>query len=79
MPAAIMDNSSDVNSIDKVDCTSAEANQKVVGIVSGKKREEATPEAATEMCAPYTTAESYVWIGEVGKAGSVFCLEPVKK
>jgi hypothetical protein len=80
MPASVMNEANtSVDGAKLVDCTSAEADQRVVGIVSGKKESEVTPEAAVDLCAPYPTAESFVWIGRSGKAGDVFCLEPVKK
>jgi hypothetical protein len=80
MPASVMNSATtSVEGVDKVDCTSAEADQKVLGIVGGKKESEVTAETAAEFCAPYPTAESFVWIGKSGEAGDVFCLAPVKK
>lgn len=79
MPASVMDNSTDtLNGENKVDCNSAEANQKVVGIVNSKTRAEFDADQEGTMCAAFPTAESVLWIGEQGKAGTVFCLEPVK-
>lgn len=77
LPAAATDNSSDdASDLDKVDCSSAEAATKVVGIVNGLNRAEF--DAAENPCTAYSTAESALWIGKEGRDGTTFCLEPVK-
>jgi hypothetical protein len=66
-----------VNNIKIVDCNSATANYKVVGVVSGKT--EAEFDANDQICKDYPTAESALWQGTQGESGSVLCLEPIKK
>lgn len=60
-----------------VPCDSADATYKVVGIVSNKT--EIQFNIDDEICKAYPTAESALWQGERGKAGSVLCLAPNKK
>ena len=77
LPAAATDNSSDdASSLRTVECSSAEADTKVVGIVEGLNRAEF--DAADNPCTQYATAESALWIGKSGRDGTTFCLEPVK-
>jgi hypothetical protein len=58
-------------------CDDAAANYKVVGVVSGKTETQFNVDSA--ICAAYPTAESALWKGQAGRAGSVLCLEPNKK
>ncbi len=60
-----------------VKCDDAAANYKVVGVVSNKT--EIQFDTDEKICAAWPTAESALWQGEQGKAGSVLCLEPNKK
>jgi len=77
LPSAATDNSSDdASTLRTVDCTSAEAETKVVGIVEGLNRAEF--DAADNPCTQYATAESALWIGKTGRDGTTFCLEPVR-
>jgi len=66
-----------VNNIKVVDCTATDAKYKVVGVVDNKT--EAQFRIDNDICKAYPTAESALWQGTSGKAGSVLCLEPVKK
>ena len=60
-----------------VKCDDANANYKVVGVVANKT--EVQFDTDEKICAAYPTAESALWQGEQGKAGSVLCLAPNKK
>ncbi|GAA1397141.1 hypothetical protein ACFQZ4_20575 [Catellatospora coxensis] len=66
----------DVNDARVVDCTSAEAANRVAGVLPDKTETEFNADSA---CDPYPTTESAIWIGRKGGRGSVWCLEPVKK
>ena len=79
MPAKVAASSvTSLDGVEKVDCTSAEAAFKVVGIVNGKTGDEFDADKEGTMCAPFPSWENALWIGEKGKSGDVFCLEPVK-
>ncbi len=60
-----------------VKCDSPDATYKVIGIVSGKT--EVQFNIDDEICKQYPDAESALWQGQSGKAGSVLCLAPNKK
>jgi hypothetical protein len=66
-----------VSNVKVVDCTSSTANYKVVGVVNGKTQ--AQFNADDNVCKDFATAQSALWQGTAGKAGSVLCLEPIKK
>jgi hypothetical protein len=66
-----------VNNVKVVSCTATDARYKVVGVVANKT--EAQFNVDNDICKAYPTAESALWQGTSGKAGSVLCLEPVKK
>jgi hypothetical protein len=66
-----------VNNVKVVDCTSTDANYKVVGIVPNKTQTDFDTD--NTICKDYPTAESALWQGSPGSSGSVLCLEPVKK
>jgi hypothetical protein len=76
LPASI-ETAADVSAIDKVPCDSAEATTKIVGIVENRDAEDLQTDAA--LCTEFATAKSKFWVGEPGKKGKVFCLEPVVK
>jgi hypothetical protein len=79
MPAKVADaQMTSLDGVSKVDCTSAEAAFKVLGIVNGKTSAEFDADKQGTMCAPWPTWENALWSGEKDKAGDVFCLEPVK-
>jgi hypothetical protein len=79
LAGATMDSNTaqEVNNIKVVDCTASDAKYKVVGVVPDKTRVEWDTDK--DICSTYPTAESTLWQGAAGKAGSVLCLEPVKK
>lgn len=80
MPAAVAEaGRSSLTGVDKVDCTAAEAAFKVVGIVKGKTSAQFDADTEGTVCSPYPTWKNALWIGEEGKSGDVFCLEPVTK
>jgi hypothetical protein len=60
-----------------VKCDDPSANYKVVGIVDNKT--EIQFDAENDLCSQYPDAESALWQGVSGKAGSVLCLAPNKK
>lgn len=59
-----------------VDCASAEAANRVAGVVPDKTETEFNADSA---CDAYPTTEYVIWIGRKGGRGSVWCLEPIKK
>ncbi|WP_144121881.1 LppU/SCO3897 family protein [Catellatospora sichuanensis] len=61
-----------------VDCTSADAANKVVGVIDGVSESDFTAKQQT-LCAAYPTWEQIVWIGKKGGSGDSWCLEPIKK
>jgi hypothetical protein len=67
----------EVNNIKKVECTSADAKYKVIGIVANKT--EAQFNIDQDICKAYPSAASALWQGTKGQSGSVLCLEPIKK
>jgi hypothetical protein len=77
LPASIQEPGADISKIDKVECGSAEAVTKIVGIVENKAIEELQTD--TNLCTQFATAQSKFWVGEAGKKGKVFCLEPINK
>jgi hypothetical protein len=77
LPASVLSPSTPLSDSNKVDCASADAAHRVVGIVRNKTRTEFDTEEA--MCNVFATADNALWIGAEGKAGTVFCLEPVTK
>ena len=64
------------NDLKVVECTSAEADFKVVGRVEDKTQSE----AGDTVCGPFVDqgAEQAYWEGEAGKKGLVLCLAPNK-
>jgi hypothetical protein len=66
-----------VNNIKVVDCNASDAKYKVVGVVENKTETQFNTD--DKICSAYSTAESALWQGTAGKAGSVLCLEPIKK
>ena len=54
-----------------------DATAKIVGIVDNRAIEELQTDAT--LCTQFATATSKFWIGEPGKKGKVFCLEPITK
>jgi hypothetical protein len=77
LPASIQVPGVDVSDIDKVECGSADAATKIVGVVEDRAIEDLQSDAA--LCTQFATATSKFWVGEQGKKGKVFCLEPIKK
>jgi hypothetical protein len=77
LPASIQDPGADISKIDKVECGSADAVAKIVGIVENRAVEDVQTDAT--LCTQFTTAKSRFWVGPPGKKGKVFCLEPIKK
>jgi hypothetical protein len=63
-----------VNNVKIVDCTSADAKYKVVGLVGNKT--ETDFESDQNICQAFPTAQFGLWQGNSGEAGSVLCLEP---
>jgi hypothetical protein len=59
-----------------VDCTSAEAANRVVGVLADKTETEFNADSA---CNAYPTTEYVIWIGRKGGRGNVWCLEQIKK
>jgi hypothetical protein len=66
-----------ISDIDKVECGSAEAASKIVGIVENRAIEDLQTDAT--LCTEFPTATNRFWVGQQGKKGKVFCLEPIKK
>ncbi|MEU8077613.1 hypothetical protein AB0B31_19425 [Catellatospora citrea] len=73
-----------VNAFDKVDdakvvdCASADASNKVVGVIDGVSESDFDAKQQT-LCEAYPTWEQIVWIGKKGGTGDSWCLEPIKK
>jgi hypothetical protein len=65
------------NSVKKVSCTDGSATYRVVGKVEHKTQVDFSMSSAT-ICKPFTGAQTAYWRGEVGKAGYILCLAPVK-
>jgi hypothetical protein len=76
LPASIQVPGADIAKINKVECGSAEATTKIVGIVENRAIEDLQTDAT--LCTEFATATSKFWLGEPGKKGKVFCLEPIK-
>jgi hypothetical protein len=77
LPATIEDPGANISEINKVECGSAEATTKIVGVVENRAIEDLQTDAA--LCTEFATATSKFWVGEPGKKGKVFCLEPIKR
>jgi hypothetical protein len=60
-----------------VDCTSADASGKVLGIVSGISKAKFTADDIEMTCAAYPTVEQAYWEG-APSSGKVWCVGPVK-
>ncbi|GAB4049348.1 LppU/SCO3897 family protein [Catellatospora paridis] len=61
-----------------VDCASADAANKVVGVIDGVSESDFDAKQQT-LCEAYPTWEQIVWIGKKGGNGDSWCLEPIKK
>ena len=75
--SALTEQMTDASDTKTVDCTSNEAVVKIVGIEHNKKSEGLENDPAT--CAQWDTADQFLWLGEPGKSGDVFCLEPISR
>ena len=62
-------------SFEVVDCDSAEAEARVVGIQEGRQTED---EFMTDpdSCSAFPAAEMSLWVGDIGGKGTVLCAEP---
>jgi hypothetical protein len=67
----------DNNSIKVVDCGGGSAAFRVAGKVEHKTQVDVSLNSAA-ICKPFPAATNVYWKGEVGKAGYVLCLAPVK-
>ncbi|MDN3359157.1 hypothetical protein [Actinomadura sp. DC4] len=65
------------NSVKVVGCGDAAAKFRVAGKVEHKTQVDVSLNSAA-ICKPFPTATSAYWKGEVGKAGYVLCLAPIK-
>ncbi|HEX5997154.1 MAG TPA: hypothetical protein VFY84_18605 [Jiangellales bacterium] len=75
LPASAMeDSTADASTIETTDCAGADAAYRVVGTY---QQTEVEFQLDQEWCSAYPTTESGLWIGELGRTGTVLCLEPV--
>jgi hypothetical protein len=76
----------DANDMKTVDCTDGKAAFKVVGVVDGTPAQ-AQAQDASHPCASFSTADTFLWMGDVPKGksqpnpdtkGKILCLAPNK-
>jgi hypothetical protein len=75
MPAAVLDSAAEDQDLEKVDCGSAEAAYRVVGMVKDVTSEQF--DSSEDPCSSFATARAALWVGAEGRDGKVLCLEPV--
>jgi len=75
--SALTETMTDASDTKTVDCSSNTAVVKIVGIEHNKKSEGLETDPNT--CKDFATADQFLWLGEPGKAGDVFCLEPISR
>ncbi|GIF98512.1 LppU/SCO3897 family protein [Catellatospora citrea] len=61
-----------------VDCASADAKNKVVGVIESVSEADFDAKQQT-LCEAFPTWEQIVWVGKKGGSGDSWCLEPLKK
>jgi hypothetical protein len=75
--SALTEKMTDASDTKTVECSSDKAVVKIVGIEHNKKSDGLENDVNT--CKDFPTADQFLWLGEPGKAGDVFCLEPISK
>lgn len=71
----------DIQNVKAVDCSSAEARDKVVGVLTGKTKAQANvQDEATFECKGFPATETWIWMEDSAGSGkgTILCLAPNK-
>jgi hypothetical protein len=74
LPASVADDTSDISQTETVDCTSADAKYRVVGVVDNQDEPSADSTVFETVCQPFNATVG-LWVGPSnGTGGKIYCL-----